>query len=190
MAWEKCQVCSHETALPTASHFLVRRRSLRAALGLLPGASHPILRTDPTPFLSLGKQLLSNRAGRAPAALGPRFQWPPGHPRLWATSVTNFPVGREIHVRQKGGLYPKPRLNCPSVSELFLFPLLPFLHRILFQDSVPACSLARSSSASLNHAVSSLHPSLTSSFRALAVLRRWSPIFPPAWVTRAFQGAT
>lgn len=80
---------------------------------------------------------------RAPASLGFRLQWPPGSPSLWATSLTNFPVGREIYVQQKGGSVRQALTqfqgNClwALISPLFLlFLLLLFLPRILLQKAI------------------------------------------------------
>lgn len=87
-----------------------------------PRASRRILHRHPTPSLFLGKRLLASRAAWAPGS-----NTPPACPTLWATSLTNFPVGRETHVPQKSGLSPELCLHFPSASEPFLFPLLPFL---------------------------------------------------------------
>lgn len=96
-------------------------------------------------------------------------------PSVWATSLTNFPVGREIHVQQKSGsvrrVLTQFQGNClwALISRLFfLFLLLLFLPRILFQKAIlfqTAHSLTFFSSflkdpASLNHTASSLRPLL------------------------------
>lgn len=112
-------------------HFPVQRCSLRPSLGSLPLASPQACADRPllsSPWLS--RHYLAELTDQASASLGFRLQQPPGGPSLWATSLTNFPVGREIHVQQNGGSVPQA---------LTQFPLCLWA---LILKSVPDCSLS------------------------------------------------
>lgn len=114
-------------------HFPVQRRSLRPSFGSLPLASPPACADRPPlscPWLS--RLYLAELTDQASASLGFRLQQPPGGPSLWATCLTNFPVGREIHVQQKSGSVPQA---------LTQFPLCLWA---LILKSVPDCSLSLS----------------------------------------------
>lgn len=115
-------------------HFPVQRRSLRPSLGSLPLASPPAACADRPPLSCpwLSRLYLAELTDQASASLGFRLQQPPGSPSLWATSLTNFPVGREIHVQQKGGSVPQA---------LTQFPLCLWA---LILKSIPDCSLSLS----------------------------------------------
>lgn len=156
-----CSSCS------LSFHFLVSRMLPETNLGL---SSSPFC-----PLPQLVQTDLHLFPDQTPASLGFRLQWSPGSPSLWATSLTNFPVGREIYIQQKGGSVCQALTqfegNClwALISRLFfLLLLLLFLPRILFQTATlfqTAHSLTFFSSflkdpASLNHNVSSLHPFL------------------------------
>lgn len=147
-------MCSHETALPAASPFSSSKTFPETFLGVSPPRLPPPACADRPPLSCprLSRLYLAELTDQASASLGFRLQQPPGGPSPWATSLTNFAVGREIHVQQKGGSVPQA---------LTQFPLCLWA---LILKSVPDCSLSLTffssfckDPSSLNHTVSSLH---------------------------------